>query len=1110
MLTPTTTIRPARSASATALAVLLAAALGTVGVWWTCVARLKSATRETLIQLAQAAAANVDGDLHRTIRSPEQQDAPEFHEAVAPLRRMLHTCAGVKYVYTAMLVNDQVYFILDSADPGDADGDGRDDQSKIMEEYPDADAQMVEALRGGVATATDEPYSDEWGTFMTGYAPFFDSRGHLEGIVGVDITAETYLARLAGARHAALLGLLPVSVVSLVVGLVTYRRQCRAAQAAELRRQQEEALHESEAQYRLLADHSDDVISLNSVSGDRLYLSPSIERATGWTLDEVGAVDWRTLIHPDELLTVDQARAANLRAERTQIEFRFRCKSGEYIWLECKATPICDAAGEVRQVRCASRDITQRKRTDEKLRFDESRFKALVELGRMTDAPIETITNYALEEGVRLTNSKIGYLTFVNADESVLTMHAWSKSAMAECKVVDKPLVYPVETTGLWGEAVRQRKPVITNDYAGPSPLKKGYPEGHIQIRRHMNVPVFDGDRIVAVAGVGNKDEEYDASDVHQLTLLMDGMWRIVQRKQAEEQLRAATKSQQMIIDTAATAIFTVDRAQRITTVNEAFCTATGFTPAEIIGQHCRVLEGDPCRSACGLYNPQRTERIFRKQCTLQAKDGRRLTIIKNAEVFCDENGAITGGIESFVDVTELAEARVRAETTSRELEFSNRELEEAIARANQLAVRAKSASEAKSEFLANMSHEIRTPMTAILGFAENLIDPELTESDKLNAAYTIRRNGEHLLQLINDILDVSKIEAGKLEVERLRCSPVQLVADVRSLMQVRADAKNLALRVEFGGSLPETIETDPTRLKQILVNLVGNAIKFTEAGSVRLVTRLAAGPALQFDVIDTGIGMTPEQLGQIFQPFSQADSSTARRFGGTGLGLAIAKRLAEMLGGTIAARSKPGAGSTFTATVATGSLDGVRRLDNAAEAPTVKPDTSAAAKPEDFQLAGRILFAEDGPDNQRLIARLLKRAGAEVTVVENGQRAVEAALSARDQGCPFDLILMDMQMPVLDGYEASALLRTKGYRGSIIALTAHAMASDRDKCLAAGCNDYASKPIDRRKLMQTIREQLDRAAQPADQRTPPDALIHDVARDSEPAELVAKVFPAG
>ncbi len=419
----------------------------------------------------------------------------------------------------------------------------------------------------------------------------------------------------------------------------------------------------------------------------------------------------------------------------------------------------------------------------------------------------------------------------------------------------------------------------------------------------------------------------------------------------------------------------------------------------------------------------------------------------------------------SFPIVAARVRSAVRIKTDHDTIAEMNIKLDEAKQQAE-------FASQSKSEFLANMSHEIRTPMTAILGFAETLLEPDLVESDRFSAIHTIRSNGEYLLGIIGDILDLSKVEAGKMTVERIACSPCKLVAEVASLMRVRAKAKGLPFEIDYVGSLPETIRTDPTRLRQILINLIGNAIKFTETGGVRLITHLVDNggePLIQFDVVDTGIGMTDEQVAGLFQPFSQADSSTTRRFGGTGLGLTISKRFAELLDGDITVvDSGEGVGTRFRATAATGPLEGVQMIENPMEATTVANEiVEHAARIDQTDLQGcSILLAEDGPDNQRLISHILKKAGANVTVKENGKLGSEAALEALEEGNPFDVILMDIQMPVMDGYQATRLLRRKGYAGPIIALTAHSMDSDREKCIKAGCDDYATKPIDRRKLI--------------------------------------------
>ncbi|MCA8954119.1 MAG: response regulator, partial [Planctomycetes bacterium] len=403
--------------------------------------------------------------------------------------------------------------------------------------------------------------------------------------------------------------------------------------------------------------------------------------------------------------------------------------------------------------------------------------------------------------------------------------------------------------------------------------------------------------------------------------------------------------------------------------------------------------------------------------------------------------------------------------------------------RLRQTRVAAEAASRSKSEFLANMSHEIRTPMSAILGYAELVATEAEGAPERLaECVATIRRNGEHLLALINDILDISKVEAGKLSVESVPTRVDDLMREILALMNVKAESKGLTLAADFAPAVPARIATDPGRLRQILVNLIGNAIKFTEIGSVRVrvAAELGAPARVRFEVVDTGIGLSPSQCEHLFDAFTQADSSTTRRFGGTGLGLHLSRRLAGMLGGDLTVASHPGRGSTFTVSIAAEPLDGERiaagPLANAPET----PDASAREERRDAPLRDvRILLAEDGPDNVRLISHFLRRAGATVTAVGDGELAARALLDGegldgelRDPQ-PFDLLITDMQMPKMDGYDLTALLRGKGCELPILALTAHAMAGDRERCLTVGCTGYASKPIRRDELVQACREVL-------------------------------------
>ena len=515
-----------------------------------------------------------------------------------------------------------------------------------------------------------------------------------------------------------------------------------------------------------------------------------------------------------------------------------------------------------------------------------------------------------------------------------------------------------------------------------------------------------------------------------------------------------------------------------ITNANEVFLDTMGYSADEIIGQHHRMfLTADDRvgKEYAEFWQRLKHGEFISAELKRMGKDGREHWIQATYNPIFGLNGKPFKVVKYSVDITERV-------LMAQDLKAAEAELIESTAYANAMAARAEAANHAKSEFLANMSHEIRTPMTAILGFTDILLG-NVVEAEDVDAARTVKENGQYLLNLINDILDLSKIESGKLDVEQIETSPQQILADVASLMRVRAKAKELPLEVKFEGPIPEKIRSDPTRLRQILVNLVGNAIKFTQTGAVKIVTRLrdeGEQPKLQIDVVDSGIGIPAGNIKKIFEPFTQADGSTTRRFGGTGLGLSISKRLVELLGGELTVSSIAGEGSTFSITIATGSLQGVRLIEDLTESATRALGSSADGNANHSLHDCRILLAEDGPDNQRLISFILEKAGAEVTLADNGKIGLELALAARGKGRPFDVVLMDMQMPILDGYAATRLLRAAGYTEPIIALTAHAMLSDRQKCLDTGCDEYTTKPIDRQQLFSLIRrfksEQLARA----------------------------------
>ncbi len=402
---------------------------------------------------------------------------------------------------------------------------------------------------------------------------------------------------------------------------------------------------------------------------------------------------------------------------------------------------------------------------------------------------------------------------------------------------------------------------------------------------------------------------------------------------------------------------------------------------------------------------------------------------------------------------------------TMEEMEVQNIELN--LARKEAL-----NASKTKSDFLANMSHEIRTPLNGILGFTDMLLrdDERTTEEDRAQWLGIIQSSGQHLLQLINNILDISKVESGEIDLEMTPCDLTSTLTYLASVMRIHATDKMIDLKVESSGRLPKSIITDPTRFRQILTNLVANAIKFTDTGSVTMRTHLRdtgdEQVAIIIEIIDTGMGIPEDKLESIFEPFSQAESSITRNFGGTGLGLTISRNLTMAMGGTLCVSSIEGAGSTFTVSLPIGRASEIEYQEDSQNESAHCDQAPITKKSVKDRLSGHVLLVDDGQTNRQLISLILKRAGAKVTTANNGQEGFDRATKT-----DFDLILMDMQMPIMDGYTASTMLREHGITTPIIALTASAMARDRKRCIGAGCSDYLTKPVN-------IEELIDHAAQ--------------------------------
>lgn len=524
--------------------------------------------------------------------------------------------------------------------------------------------------------------------------------------------------------------------------------------------------------------------------------------------------------------------------------------------------------------------------------------------------------------------------------------------------------------------------------------------------------------------------------------------------EELEERVQARTRSLEQrerqlrnITDAVPVFIAQFNQQEQVLFANETFCDWFRQSHEGILGKSFADLLGPQRYPGNSLY----VQKVLSGETVTyerESQSGERhanlgVTLVPERD---QKTGQVSGFIVVASDITKY------------------KEIQSELSRAKEAA---EVANATKSAFLANMSHEIRTPLGAVLGFSELLLGDEMTPSERVNSFEIIKRNGRLLSNIINDILDLSKVEAGRLDFEKTEVSFAEIMKELSSVLNLEAVEKGIELSVTSVGTLPNHIKTDPLRLRQILFNIVGNAIKFTNRGSVNVKVKLVADAAgttkLGFVISDTGEGIKPEEVERLFKPFSQADVSTTRKFGGTGLGLALSKKLANALGGDVVlTESIPGKGSTFTVTIDPGFSEQVLFQGSEPSVTSIWQTSQWEPKTSLSQL--KILLVDDSIDNQILIKKILKLAGANVETASNGKEGVEKALTGN-----FSVVLMDLQMPEMDGYEATKLLRSKGFDKPIIALTAHAMKEERIHSLKSGFDNHLTKPIDNVELVKTL-----------------------------------------
>ncbi len=797
------------------------------------------------------------------------------------------------------------------------------------------------------------------------------------------------------------------------------------------RKTAERAMAASEHRLRTIIDAEPECVKV--VGPGNLVLDMNPAGLAMLEADSVEQVRDLTLAHfvlPEYQPTLADLNARVLRGESDRLTFEIMGLRGTRRWLDTHAVPLCNAAGQVEAVLAVTRDITAQREAEEQIRNGE----------RFLRSAIDSLESHTvvLDATGRIISVNKAWREFALANGGTARDVLEGSNYLDACD----------SAASCCPEAGRIAAAVRAALSAEQSPGAPGADQEPVEYACHS--PTEKRWFLSSVRGFARGSERFAVVSHLNITAIRSAEESLRHLMQVQGEMGAMARIGGWELDPATNLGTWTDQMYAIFEVPPTYTPELASSLAHFPGDAKDTVERCVQRAI-------ETGEPFEYTVPFITAGGRRLWVrgMGRAERRGGKTARLYGAFQDVTDSQLASEELIKARDAAR------------------------AANRAKSAFLANMSHEIRTPLTAILGFADLLHDDgdiSAAPKGRIEAIHTIQHAGKHLLAVINDILDLSKIEAERMVLERIEVALPTVLRTVESLLRPQAAGKGVALNVTFATPVPERMLGDPTRVRQILMNLVGNAVKFTEVGSVTIsagTEYISGRPMLVLDVSDTGAGMTAEQTSRLFSAFEQADSTVTRKYGGTGLGLAVSRRLANLMGGDVVLmRTQPGIGSCFRLALPLEAAAGaglVNSLDSVKAAP-LRPSTADAAA-----LPGRILLAEDGPDNQRLIAFHLRKAGAEVEIADNGVIALQKLEMAESAGRPYNLLLTDMQMPEMDGYTLARTLRERGSDMPIVALTAHAMAEDKDKCLDAGCNDYTTKPIDKASLLATCAKWIDR-----------------------------------